>query len=868
MFEERKKKGTQSRTTVTTPKLPALQPAPPVLQRQPSRAEQAIHAINAHTWRPVQGQQRVLQPLQRALSLHAEEVSRVDGERASLQRQIAEHSPISHSDIQQALQRLASGIKPVPIVRQPKTVSDWVTVMRQQAEQAEGRRMSSRESMQFSALQRQISQTLTQSYLRDRQPPLQRQQEYGQHIVALQRHPLSGLVGQVFLRSVPAGERPALQRAVDDLTQQETLQREQDEQALQLHSLQRQLADLEQQATLSVTERIQQRRGAGNPLPEAIQRHLEQGLNYDLSAVRIHDDAEADKLASKVNAVAFTTGQDIYFRSGKFNPNSQSGLELLAHEVTHTVQQARGEVGPGLDPSPAKETEARETGKRLSLQPLKPQAKGGGRLPLSGKATRSVSNALQRKAKEPENQLLQAVNSTKTLVQTGKIDAAVQSVKKLPADQRDIVVGLLSTMKLPAWDRFRNGLITAQVRSPSIDLCLAGPAIYDPLKGQTLVEVSLANARQYTSMPLGTKLEKAIGYAPVGEAFRKQLLSMVSISALAGAAAIFVALQLTPEGWALDAAVVVIALATYGPAAFTIGEHLGAFFRTADHATSEQDLKIAGNHFAQAVAILGTAGLAGLIGRAVGKATGKGVVKQQDKGLGVPTTAQQALPLWKTQYDAAIKQGLTPKQASLSATMKVQAPTTKPIQPASSMNAVYEGSRVANQELIPLTKTLARRYDVKFQTRDGLKEAGRSTEKVNSDYGGNAGQLLDVSGSRLLFNKLDDVYGALAYIRSKYNVVQIKDRFVEPQGSGYRDIVLNIRASNGYVVELRLEITKMSNYAALEHQWYKERRSIEALLKQENRPATPQEKARLAELKKLAEGGYAAIWEEIKKANK
>ena len=400
MFEERKQKGNQRSTTVTAPRLPALQSAPPLLLYQPSQAEQATHAINTHTWRPVQGQQRVLQPLQRALSLHAEEVSRVDGERASLQRQIAEHSPISHSDIQQALQRLASGIKPVPIVRQPKTVSDWVTVMRQQAEQAEGRWMGSRESGQFTALQRQISHNLTQSYLRDRQPPVQRQQEYAQHVVALQRHPLSGLVGQAFLRSVPAGERPALQRAVDDLAQQEALQREQDAAALNFHSLQRQLAELDEQAAMPVMQRIQARRGAGNPLPEAIQRHLEQGLNHDLSAVRIHDDAEADKLSKSVNALAFTTGTDIYFRSGKFNPNTQSGLELLAHEVTHTVQQSNGQVGKGIDPDSGLESEARTMGRMLANKQFNPGPLNAKALPKI--APLSTKAAVQRLPAKPQ----------------------------------------------------------------------------------------------------------------------------------------------------------------------------------------------------------------------------------------------------------------------------------------------------------------------------------------------------------------------------------------------------------------------------------------------------------------------------------
>ncbi|PJI52581.1 hypothetical protein CTI14_40040, partial [Methylobacterium radiotolerans] len=104
-----------------------------------------------------------------------------------------------------------------------------------------------------------------------------------------------------------------MQRAVDAALQQDAAQRQQDEQALKLHSLQRHLAELDEQATRPVLDRIQARRGNGNPLPAAVQRHLEQGLNHDLSRVRIHDDAEADTLAKGVNAVAFTTGTDIFF---------------------------------------------------------------------------------------------------------------------------------------------------------------------------------------------------------------------------------------------------------------------------------------------------------------------------------------------------------------------------------------------------------------------------------------------------------------------------------------------------------------------------------------------------------------------------
>src|SRR5262249_16056441 len=59
----------------------------------------------------------------------------------------------------------------------------------------------------------------------------------------------------------------------------------------------------------------------------------------DFSGVRIHTGAESHSLNRAVNAIAFTTGQDIFFRDGAYNPHDSGGRELLAHELTHVVQQ-------------------------------------------------------------------------------------------------------------------------------------------------------------------------------------------------------------------------------------------------------------------------------------------------------------------------------------------------------------------------------------------------------------------------------------------------------------------------------------------------------------------------------------------------
>ena len=75
---------------------------------------------------------------------------------------------------------------------------------------------------------------------------------------------------------------------------------------------------------------------------------MEPTFGADFSGVRVHADTEADTLNRAVSARAFTTGQDIFFREGEYNPGSSSGRELLAHELTHVVQQNSNQINPKL----------------------------------------------------------------------------------------------------------------------------------------------------------------------------------------------------------------------------------------------------------------------------------------------------------------------------------------------------------------------------------------------------------------------------------------------------------------------------------------------------------------------------------------
>lgn len=81
-------------------------------------------------------------------------------------------------------------------------------------------------------------------------------------------------------------------------------------------------------------------RGSGAPLQESVRRDMEHHIGADFSSVRIHTDSRAAEASRRLNAHAFTLGNDIYFGQGKFAPGSRVGQHILAHELAHTMQQS------------------------------------------------------------------------------------------------------------------------------------------------------------------------------------------------------------------------------------------------------------------------------------------------------------------------------------------------------------------------------------------------------------------------------------------------------------------------------------------------------------------------------------------------
>ncbi len=94
-----------------------------------------------------------------------------------------------------------------------------------------------------------------------------------------------------------------------------------------------------------LADRIRAQLGRGERLPDDLRAQAQAGLGRRLGEVRLHRDTDAASLADDLAARAFTTGQDVFFGQGEYDPSTPSGYELFTHELAHTLQQSSGPAG-------------------------------------------------------------------------------------------------------------------------------------------------------------------------------------------------------------------------------------------------------------------------------------------------------------------------------------------------------------------------------------------------------------------------------------------------------------------------------------------------------------------------------------------
>jgi hypothetical protein len=185
-------------------------------------------------------------------------------------------------------------------------------------------------------------------------------------------------------------------------------------------------------ADAAVEQRINAQQGNGSPLPDELREFMEPRFGADFGNVRVHTSNEAAQLNRALQARAFTRGADIFFNEGNYNPAESSGRQLLAHELTHVVQQGGA----------ARRDEQRATSDNAAQR--KPVSTNGIIRPThDGGATKPTLYAKKQSKKEPAapNPAVETAKSANELMTAAKDAQLKQSAGENRKRQQEAAEG-------------------------------------------------------------------------------------------------------------------------------------------------------------------------------------------------------------------------------------------------------------------------------------------------------------------------------------------------------------------------------------------------------------------------------------------
>ncbi len=173
------------------------------------------------------------------------------------------------------------------------------------------------------------------------------------------RAPAAPFAGRPSVQSV---QRMCTECEEEELHRKETEEEEEGTEEIKTRALPGHTPEI----THGVQEKIEALRGGGSPLPTSTRSFFEPRFGADFRSVRAHTDARAAELARTVQARAFTRGHDIVFGAGEYAPMTREGQRLLAHELTHTLQQG----GAAGSSRPAESLQRAASSELPGLEPL------------------------------------------------------------------------------------------------------------------------------------------------------------------------------------------------------------------------------------------------------------------------------------------------------------------------------------------------------------------------------------------------------------------------------------------------------------------------------------------------------------------
>jgi hypothetical protein len=143
---------------------------------------------------------------------------------------------------------------------------------------------------------------------------------------------------------IPGGDVPIMRKAISGASCESTPSQEPEEEDQE--EVMRSPVSGQVQRHPDLAARLGESRTSGSPLPDGVRSFMESRIGADFRGVRVHTDSPAVRMTEELSAAAFTSGDDIYFRAGYYQPDAAAGRKLLAHELTHVVQQQAGRATP------------------------------------------------------------------------------------------------------------------------------------------------------------------------------------------------------------------------------------------------------------------------------------------------------------------------------------------------------------------------------------------------------------------------------------------------------------------------------------------------------------------------------------------
>jgi hypothetical protein len=212
-------------------------------------------------------------------------------------------------------------------------------------------------------------------------------------------------------------------------------------------------------------QKLRAARGQGRPLPTAFKADFEATFDANFGGVRIHADAQSDQLNRSIHAQAFTTGQDIFLRQGEDNLSSLSGQWMLAHELTHVLQQGGGRSDQAQTPAASRASDfpVQRLVSKADFVKLAGEPSTKSSLDLAGGTYTDITKKLEEygKAKKPKEKT-KTLNDLKTLCTKwiAKHTQGGKAKKTKNLRKADYIEGLLEEVKAELGEAYDQSVYT------------------------------------------------------------------------------------------------------------------------------------------------------------------------------------------------------------------------------------------------------------------------------------------------------------------------------------------------------------------------------------------------------------------------